>query len=664
MLEQSPGTASSYVALADYYMDNNNMDNNNSARAILDYGHALELAPGTADVHDRLALAYYKQGSRSEAIAQWQQAFLILRQQVDGGRLAETFYTDFSRACEHLRARKLFAELKPDIDLLMRAYLRRNGNYRSNALLRSVFISLPDPGAATAWLMDLAAAADDPATILGDIVEAPWVPLQQRAPVYRFILQAKKDAVTKSEGLQKESSQQVLTSWQLRWIKYLVETRQYVEAADAIDKMSTGERSAESLAVASLELRVSAQTGTIDSILARYRTDPLNAPSSEVLRSAARQLLESGDKQSAGKILEFVFARDIEDHKMIAVNFLGLAEIRIAQGDLPGAVGLLRRLVVVVGNPFENLDAAATLLEKTGHNPEAIEFLDELVKSAPWESAYRVRLARAKTSAGHDPALAQNDLVAVASATTVPYSVRITAAVALVGGNRSSEIGSPELNLLAATDKPATSAADRPFFYDARLKAAEQSSDVQIKIKLLGNALADTPSRDDARLPLFLAADAARSDQFARAIIQPLLRQGFLNSVPAPAETGSDPMGDANYPADTQPDGSSISFSPPASVQQRQAAKALGNLLARLGRLDEASRYLRIALQLEDTAGGRNQIKSSIAEVNARLRRQRLNSQRQPILHEALEQDRLVRPRLVARTVPARIPPAKAGPKS
>jgi hypothetical protein len=242
--------------------------------------------------------------------------------------------------------------------------------------------------------------------------------------------------------------------------------------------------------------------------------------------------------------------------------------------------------------------------------------------------------------------------------------VRIAAAVALVGGNRSSEFGSPELKLLAATDKPATSAADRPFFYDARLKAAEQSSDLQVKIKLLGNALADTPSRDDARLPLFLAAASARSDQFARAIIQPLLRQGFLNSVPAPAETGSDPMGDVNYPADTQPDGSSISFSPPANVQQKQAAKALGNLLIRLGRLDEASRYLRIALQLEDTAGGRNQIKSSIAEVNARLRRQRLNSQRQPILHEALEQDRLVRPRLVARTVPARIPPAKAGPKS
>ena len=98
------------------------------------------------------------------------------------------------------------------------------------------------------------------------------------------------------------------------------------------------------------------------------------------MRSAARQLFDSGDKQSARKVLEFVFAREIEDHKLDAANFLGLAEIRIAAGDTPGAVELLRRLVVVVGNPFENLDPAAALLEKTGHNAEAIEFLEQLVK--------------------------------------------------------------------------------------------------------------------------------------------------------------------------------------------------------------------------------------------------------------------------------------------
>jgi len=96
--------------------------------------------------------------------------------------------------------------------------------------------------------------------------------------------------------------------------------------------------------------------GTLDRTIEGYRSDPQNMPLPEVLRLAARQLLATGDKVSARKVLESVFARELEDHQLVAANVLGLAEIRIAAGDTPGAVELLRRLVVVVGNPFENLD--------------------------------------------------------------------------------------------------------------------------------------------------------------------------------------------------------------------------------------------------------------------------------------------------------------------
>ena len=137
--------------------------------------------------------------------------------------------------------------------------------------------------------------------------------------------------------------------------------------------------------------------GTLDSRIGSYRTDPQTVPASEILRAAARQLFNSGDKQSAREVLEFVFAREIEEHKLEAANFLGLAEIRIAAGDTPGAVELLRRLVVVVGNPFENLDPAAALLEKTGHNAEAIEFLVQLVKASPWEPGVSLAAGESKS---------------------------------------------------------------------------------------------------------------------------------------------------------------------------------------------------------------------------------------------------------------------------
>ena len=222
MLEQSPGSASGYLTIADYYADSGD-----TAHAVADYLHTLELAPGRADVHDRLAVAYFKRGARAEAIDQWKQVFSTLGQQVKSNRVPESFWADFSRTCENLRSRKLFNDLKPDGDALLRAYLRRNGNYRSNALLHSVYAASEDPAAATGWLLDLASAADDPTTVLADVVEASWIPPAQRAPIYQRILQAKQDEVSKAEEMQKESAQQALRSWQVRWIKYLVVTRQY-----------------------------------------------------------------------------------------------------------------------------------------------------------------------------------------------------------------------------------------------------------------------------------------------------------------------------------------------------------------------------------------------------------------------------------------------------
>ncbi len=658
LLEQSPGSVSGYLTVADYYADSGD-----TAHAIADYEHTLELAPSRADVHDRLAVAYFKQSAHSEAIAQWKQVFSTLGQQVKSNRVPETFWADFSRTCEDLRSRKLFNDLKPDVDALLRAYLHQNGNYRSNALLHSVYVASEDPAVATNWLLDLASAADDSTTVLADVVEASWIPVRQRAPLYQRILLAKQETVSKAEGLQKEGAEQTLRSWQVRWINCLVVTRQYAPAGDAIAALPEETRATEASAIVPLELQVAAQTATLDSKIDGYRADPQAAPAAEVLRLSAQRLAESGDEQSARKVLEFVFARELDDHRLEAANFLGLAEIRIAAGDTPGAVDLLRRLVVVVGNPFENLDPAAALLEKTGHNAEAIEFLEQLARSTPWEPAYRLRLAKAKIAAGQDVDSAQNSLSAIASAADGPYSVRTQAALALAGIRPPVETGSAELNLLASGESGlAASAADRPFFYDARLRAAQSAGDAHVKIQLLANALADTATHDDARIPLFRAAAGLHSDELARGAIEPFLRRQFLSSIPRPVSRQEETTREAENDAGDEDVSGQMDdpFKLPAALQA-QVAMTLGEVMIRLNRLDEALRYLQVARNLEKTPARRKEISSLITEVSARLRRQRLNAARQPILHEALEQDRLVRPKLPARAArPARTP-AKRG---
>ena len=658
-LEQSPASVSGYLALADYYAENGD-----THAAIADYNHTLELAPGRADIHDRLAMALYKQGARGEAVAQWKLFFSALLRQLNSGHVPESFWTDFSSVCDHVRTRRVFTEVKPDVDALLRAYLRLNGNYRSNAPLRSAFLAAGDQGVATAWLIDLSSAAADPIPVLSDVIDAPWIPLGQRAPIYRRILETKQNSIGKSEGLEKEGAQQELLSWQVRWAKYLVETKQFDLAGNYISSLPQETQKTEERTLVPLELRVAARLGTLDKKIVEYRADPQSVPPAEILRTSARQLFEAGDKQSARKILEFVFAGEIEEHRLVAANFLGLSEIRIAAGDTPGAMELLRRLVLAVGSPYENLDSAAALLEKTGHNKEAVEFLDQLVKATPWDFSYRLRLAKTRIAAAQDAASAQEILAKIAASSQAPYNLRVEAALALAAAQGQYDFGSGELKLLASDSRSLSpAAANQPYFYDARLRAAQSASDPHVKLQLLGAALADIAARDDARLPVFHAAAGLHLDEFALASIEHLLReQSFLRVAPSEGNEEEEIVSSDEAEADVQQETPPV-FTPAkiSPAQQLQLARSVGEAMIRLERLNEALPYLQLAAKLEKMPTRRKEINVEIANAKSRLRRQQQNAGRQPILHAELEQDRLVRPRLVPRATPPGQTNAKSG---
>ncbi len=650
ILEESPASASGYLTLADYYVDAGD-----TKRAIDDYNHTLELSPNRPDVYDSLAVAYYKQGDRADALTQWKQAFAVLSKELDSARLPESFWADFGRTCDQLVARHMFVELKPDADAIVRTYLRHNGNYRSNALLHSAYSATGDPAAATAWLLDVSSAAHDPTLILTDVADASWIPLAQRAPIYQRILESKESAVIKLNGLERQYAEQEFSSWRVRWIQYLVRTKQYAAAAAAIAALPQETRDAQAATLVPLDLQVAVQLGTLDSKLTGYRTEPQSAPAPEILRNAARRLFASGDKQSARKILELVFAREIEEHKLVAANFLGLAEIRLASGDTAGALDLLHRLIVAVGNPFENLDSAAALLEKTGHNAEAIEFLDQLVKSAPWEPSYRLRLAKAKLAAGNDAAAAQESLTAIAAASNTSYDLRLTAAVALAG-RPHSDLGSGELNLLADSPAAITSpAADKFYFYEARIKAAQNAADQQTKIQLLSHCIIDFPRRDEARVPLFEAAAAAQSNEYALGVLEPLFQTQFLSRYIPQAGNEEEQIisssdEEENNDESNAPAAAAMKLS---RAQQAKVAQMIGDTMIRLNRLTDAVSYYQTARQLENSTAVRKTLLRKVADAKAVLRIQNQNTARQPLLHEALEQDRVVRPQLSARLAPA-----------
>ena len=356
---------------------------------------------------------------------------------------------------------------------------------------------------------------------------------------------------------------------------------------------------------------------------------------------------------------------------MAAANFLGLAEIRIAAGDTPGALELLRRLVVALENPFANLDSAAALLEKTGHNKEAVEFLKPLSRATPWEPSFQLRLAKARIAAGQEEASGPEALVKIVASRQAPYHTRVEAALALAGARPGSDFGSEELKLLARSPRELTvEAANQSFFYDARLKAAQVSGDPHVKLQLLGNALAETSGRDDARIPAFQAAAATlNQNEYALAVIEQLLRQQHLLRLPIPesneeeeilstaeAETGADNVEEES----SRPMRASEKLSP---LQQAQVVRLVGEVMTRLSRLNEALPYLQLAQKREKAPVRLKEIRAEIANVRARLRREHLNAARRPILHADLEQDRLVRPRMMAQTTTLTKPNLKAGAK-
>jgi tetratricopeptide (TPR) repeat protein len=661
ILEQSPASSSGYLTLADYYAGAGDAN-----RAIADYQHTLELSPNRADVYDSLAVVYYKQGDRAGALAQWKQALAVLAKQLNSSRVPDSFWRDFGRTCDQLRTRHLFPELKPDSDAIVRTYLRYNGNWMSNAILHPAYAAQGDPAAATVWLVDVTSSAQDPARVLGDVADASWIPQTQRALIYKRVLELKETAIGKLDSIERQNAQQELDSWQERWIRYLVTTKQYAEAAAAIAALPQETRQVENNALIPLDLRVAAQLGTLDAKLTSYRTEPQSTPSAELLRTAARQLFEAGDKQSARKILEMVFAREIEEHKLVAANFLGLAEIRLAAGDTAGALDLLHRLVVAVGNPFENLDPAAALLEKTGHNAEAIEFLGQLVKSAPWDGSYRLRLAKAKLAASSDATSAMDALSAIASAPASTYDLRLKAAASLTGTS-SRDLGSGELNLLVAGKSALTAAAaDKFYYYEARERTAENTADPQVKLQLLNHCVIDFPRRESARVPLFDAATSAKSDSYALAIIEPLFQTQYFRSDVSQAPNEEEQIVTSGEDEDESGNESNSLYSGEEQLSPAQRArlsKLIADTMTRVGRLPDALSYYQTARNLETSAENRKQLNRRIADMKSIMKIQRENAARQPLLHEALEQDRVVRPKLLARSGPTNTATGKGGGK-
>jgi len=635
-LEYAP-VAAHYEALAQTYAEAGN-----TPAALAELEHVFELDPHSAETQDVRALILWNAGRKDEALTAWRDALASLRVIEDRAAAPETFWSGFARIARHLHDKGIAAQFKPQMDDVLRIYIKRNVNYRSNELLHAAYIALPD----TEWIISLAGTAVDPLNVLQDLNQSGWLPPTAREAVLLHEIQLAQSAVPANAAADDYARTRVSNA-QDALIKLYAGQHGDARALALLRSLDSTRRNAADMQ--QTEAVLAARLGQLDALLANYRSQPDAAPSASVLQAAAAELAADNRPQPARALLEFAFDRSLSTHTLAPTDYLALAEARLHTNDLAGALSLLHSLVQTSGDTYANLDSAAALLEKNAHHAEAIPFLRTLAQNVPWDLSYTARLAEAQQHE-KDPA-APASLVAVAHNPLAPYALRTRAAHDLAGTGAPHELGSAELKLLASTSI-APIASQQPYFVAARAAAAAQSRDAKQQAALLREAIAIAPNSPQILLDLFRADVRANDAIGARAVLDVMLASSNYYPTEASPDDASNDAADDNIAALLPPASASLPLS-----ERIQLAKDIAELHARDGDSTSATNYLRLAIRLAAHDDARvAALRSRIAAIEAAGRLEAANDARRPVIHKTLDQALTVRPRLTV--APDEAPPA------
>jgi len=187
--------------------------------------------------------------------------------------------------------------------------------------------------------------------------------------------------------------------------------------------------------------------------------------------------------------------------------------------------------------------------------------------------------------------------------------------------------------------------ANQPFFFAARLKAAE-SVPVEARIGLLRAALEDRPGGEAARVPLLKAAIEAGDYYLAIAAMK-----RYLGSIDLEAarDTGLSPDDEAEQDPGTQDsrvEDAVRAFAKLSAKERAEISRDLGIAFEKTNALAQALPYLQKAYRLEADPAVKAQINKEVQQIRLLQRRRESNRARQPEVHSELEQQHVVRPRL------------------
>jgi tetratricopeptide (TPR) repeat protein len=642
-LEDDPANLASYEALAQTYADAGERD-----KALNEYREALQLSPHTAGIYDAMAEIEWAGGNHDGAVADWRTALGILRRQVDVRAVPESFWTNFSTIAGHLGEKKLALTLKPEMDSVVRSYIAKNGSWETDSLLEAAFLSLGDPKLGIEWVIDLVMAAKDPSEVVAQLRNVAWIPDAQRQSIFEIEVALERRPLTdedRKSGLTPDTRASELGEAQDDLINYFIQNKEYSQAKAVLDSMTPQARADRADELIQFEIEIAAHAGTLDEWLTSYekKQDSQGYDANnygyrddlDMFSEVAQKVLEQSDSKSARTLLEYVLRRRQESGAARPGDYLALADADLAAADMPDALEQLRSLALSA-ELYSSLDSSASLLERTGHDAEALEFLAPLANGVPWEPEYKLRLARAELKARVKVTDAQAMLAQLAQDNSVAYSVRVEAATALNGAPVPVNSGSGELKLLASGVPVTPEQANRPYYLAARVSAARTAADAE---PILLGALACGPS-DEARLMLFEKEFALGHNAMALAAIDPLVNNSG-NTYPVP-RWAQNRVNDGETPA-------AETALPQIPRDERfKVASELAAIYEGYGNLPSAVSWIATAVSLGGDSNEARRLKGHKAALEARIAVDVENASRRPVIQAPLDQPNVVRPRIAA----------------
>lgn len=664
-LESDPRSPEAYVDTALEFEEYGDL-----SHAIEDYRHALELAPKRSDAHLHLASIYLRQKQNDAAREELNLVLHGLEEQARVRRPhgssqedVSSFADDYISVASQLKKLGMLPEYRARLVNILHEYVKGFGGYlHLGEMIAATVADSRGLQPATNLVLELSRSYSEPLEMLEYFADSRSMLKFQKEPVLYRILALLKDRVRDTRDWQQDYAKEKLQARQVQWLETLLEDKQYDRLRGELQSLQS---EINHDALLPIQVRLAAATGNLDAMLQAWQADEAHAPSGERLREIAQAMEKAGDQQSSRKLLEFVYQSAIDRHELSQAYMLGLAEIRIGEGDISTGVQLLRRMALVLNDGFTGQDAAADLLVRTGHPDQAVPFLQEMVTAGPWNAEYRLRLDQARLASRKEVEVAHRDLVAVAGDSSVAYAIRTEAARALAGSHIPG-LGSRELDLLASGTPITFADANQPFFLPARLQAAEHLQGTE-RTTLLRAALQDSIENNDARIPLFQAAMQQRDYYLALATMRPFLGNSWLriNSAPAwewepyayDSETDDDDQ-DADDDETLVQDEDSTPGTPSSELRARDGLSSLaatdkpaileqaGIAFEKLGALEDALASFGEALAAHPAPAVYKRIEAEKSSVLHILQQRSADRLRQPDIHENLEQDHVVHPRL------------------